>query len=93
MPQSTERLTNIPLEWHQKLVETLLGLKGKVMLCGFENSTYATLEASWNRVDFDLICSAGRSRSKANTKAPNPYRKESVWVNYSLEKLEKRVCF
>lgn len=64
-------------EWHDELVAKLKAVKGKFMLCGYANPLYDA--QSWERVDWDYWCSAGRTNQKKGT---SPTRVESVWINY-----------
>jgi DNA adenine methylase len=74
---------------HEELVETLLHLKGKVLLSGYQNPIYAPLEAAgWTRRDFEVTCAAaGRTRGTGLLGAggaAKQQRMESVWANYPL---------
>jgi len=76
---------------HRRLVRTLLGVKGKVMLSGYPNEIYRELEeAGWVRYDKETAAhAAGRIRGSglqgdgaAKAKVP---RVESIWLNYRVE--------
>lgn len=78
-------------EHYQRLVETLLNVKGAVVLSGYAHPVYWPLEAAdWKRIDFKVTCSAaGRTRNSdlqgtgvVLQKAP---RIESVWLNQKAQ--------
>jgi DNA adenine methylase len=77
-------------EDHGRLVELLLSLKGKVLLSGYPNATYAELEsAGWKRKDWPTTCtSAGRTRATGilgtGAAKRTQMRTESVWFNYEV---------
>ncbi len=74
-------------EYHKKLVEILLKIKGAATLSGYYNDVYLPLEsAGWKRIEFKTACHvAGRVRSsklrgKGNALKHAP-RIECVWIN------------
>ena len=70
-------------EQHLKLIELVQKLKGKVMISGYVNELYETLEQKgWQRIDFDAFLSA--SGHTKNTKGLDSKRTESVWLNYAI---------
>lgn len=74
---------------HEKLVARLLSVKGKVMLSGYQNPTYARLEEKgWRRMDWKTTCSAAAktrlTRIQGKGSAANQVRIESIWLNYQV---------
>jgi DNA adenine methylase len=78
----------LTLEDHQRLVETLLQVKGKVVLSGYDHPVYRPLEeVGWVKVARETACHvAGRWRKSglqgsgsAKSKVP---RTEVLWVNF-----------
>lgn len=68
---------------HGKLIEILIGLKGKVMLSGYASPLYEELEKiGFERRDFDVHCLA--SCHTVNSKGGSNLRVESIWTNYDL---------
>lgn len=60
---------------HENLVEFLLNIKGKVILSGYENSIYKTLEQNkWNKI---FLGEYKKSSSKNKGK-------EFIWLNYKI---------
>lgn len=79
------------LEDHQELVTLLLGVKGKVILSGYNSAVYEPLEeAGWERKDFKTVCfAAGRTRANGilgvgAAKRLQP-RTESLWISPSCK--------
>jgi DNA adenine methylase len=81
------------LEDHQRLVETLLQIKGKVLLSGYDHPVYHPLEeAGWGKITRETVCyAAPRTRvsgilgpGSAKAKAP---RTEVLWMNFEPEGL------
>ncbi len=78
---------------HERLIETIIDSKVKVMVSGYENEIYRELEKSgWNRIDMDVPAySAGRTRhtgilGEGVMKEKNQMRKECLWMNYDVQK-------
>ena len=69
---------------HEVLVETLLDIKGKVLLSGYPSKLYERLERKgWTRKDIDTTCySAHRDE---NTDVAALARTESLWRNYDTQ--------
>lgn len=73
---------------HNKLINTLLDIKGKVILSGYDSDIYRILEAhGWNRFEKNVICgtscrtrSSGLKSDGSGTKDRS--RKEIVWTNF-----------
>ncbi len=57
---------------HEKLLRTLLGAKGFILLCGYDQALYASYLFHWRRVSFDTRAIMGRGTP----------RKEQIWMNY-----------
>ena len=76
-------------EDREKLVDLLLGIKGKAMVSGYANPIYGSLEcACWRGYDFDAICSAGANVLCKNNPDKELMRKkmartETVWFKNS----------
>jgi DNA adenine methylase len=71
---------NIREDDHKKLVEVLLRIKGKALLCGYRNKIYEKLEkAGWFVKRFRLPTSMPRPDQ---TGGKRRYRFEYVWLNY-----------
>lgn len=73
---------------HLRLVDTLLKVKGKVLLSGYESDIYRSLEdAGWYHIEFKTVChsinrtrdTALRGKGSATAIAP---RTEILWMNY-----------
>jgi len=68
---------------HVELVETLLGIKGMVILSGYHHSAYAPLtEAGWISKDYDVPAYTSDSRSR---------RTECLWISPNVV-LAKRLA-
>jgi DNA adenine methylase len=84
-------VNELSMEDHQTLVETLLQVKGKVVLSGYDHPVYHPLEeAGWDKIMRETACSvAGRTRSSqlrgpGAAKALVP-RVEVVWKNFKQD--------
>jgi len=77
----------LTLDDHRELVELLLGLRGKVMLAGYDHPVYEPIDAAgWCRHDFQVICSAaGRTRASGllgeGVVSIRQPRVESIWLS------------
>lgn len=75
-------------EDHERLVDLLLKVRGKVMLSGYENPIYRKLERyGWRRVSWDRVChTPGGTRPGgllgAGSVLQTQKRVECVWMNY-----------
>jgi DNA adenine methylase len=70
----------MPVEDHGRLVEVLLSIEGKAMLCGYENEVYKALEKrGWKKIGFTVITNMTNPRQ---TGGKRKRRKEYVWINY-----------
>jgi DNA adenine methylase len=83
----------LTLDDRRRLVETLLQVKGKVLLSGYDHPVYRSLEeAGWGKVIRETAChAAGRTRisrilgpGSARAKVP---RIEVLWMNFRPEEL------
>jgi len=84
-------------EHHQRLIETLLGLKGMVVLSGYAHEVYRPLEsAGWQRYDKHTACyAAGRVRGSKlrgeGTALACVPRVESLWCSPNNGNLSGRL--
>lgn len=62
---------------HQRLLETLSGIKGKFLLSGYDNPLYDSFKVlcNWRRVDVPID-------NKASSKDIKDIKIESFWMNY-----------
>lgn len=61
---------------HEQMLDTLEGVMGFIMLCGYESPLYADKLHRWRRLDFRASASLGvAKRARAS-------RRETVWLNY-----------
>ena len=68
---------------HEELIDTILKLKGKVLLSGYPNPIYDDkLSGKWTRESFDLIVDAGKGR---DNKGIVVEKTEVLWYNYSVQ--------
>ena len=65
---------------HEKLVERLKTVVGKVMLSGYDNEIYNQLD--WETFTYDV-----KLRAPLQTGTENPRKEEKIWMNYSLSSL------
>ena len=69
---------------HEVLVETLLDIKGKVLLSGYPSKLYARLERKgWTRKDIETTCYSAHRHEKTDPKTLE--RTESLWRNYDTQ--------
>jgi DNA adenine methylase len=75
------------LAYHERLVETILAAKGKVMLSCYDHPVYAPLaKAGWRKLTKETVCyMAGRIRGSklqgANAAKEHAPRKETLYLN------------
>lgn len=73
----------MPMEKHEELIKTLLHVKGKVVLSGYDNDIYNKLiENGWEKVlvgDYNNRCKESKG---AKTKTKNEY----VWINFIVNR-------
>jgi DNA adenine methylase len=68
------------VEDHERLVDVLLNVEGKAMLCGYDNEIYKKLEESgWKKIRFKVMTYFTNPRQ---TGGKRRRRKEYVWINY-----------
>ena len=73
-------------EQHNKLVDTLINVKGKVILSGYDHEIYnKLLDNGWKKI---ILGEYSKRSQKANNGKELEKGKEFVWINYDLEKLE-----
>lgn len=69
-------------EQHKELVDTLIGIKGKVVLSGYDHPIYnKLLDNGWSKV----VLGEYAKRSQKTNEGELSKGKEFVWVNYELE--------
>ena len=69
-------------EQHKELVDTLIGVKGKVVLSGYDHPIYnKLLDNGWSKV----VLGEYAKRSQKTNEGELSKGKEFVWVNYELE--------
>lgn len=71
----------LTLNDHRDLLRMINNLKGKVMICNFDNSLYNDKLSSWKKVEF------ARRDTLENIEEMKKMKivKEYVWVNYSIK--------
>ena len=68
-------------ECHEQLIESIRGIKGKILLSGYRNEVYDGL--GWTRLDIETVAfSSNRKGSKDN---PANKRTECLWRNYEIQ--------
>lgn len=60
---------------HQRLLETLLACRGKVVISGYPSELYDTMLRDWRRIEFDMANHTAKADSKGRVR-------EVVWLNY-----------
>lgn len=65
---------------HEKLLDLLLQVKGKVLLCGYPNELYDSRLKGWRRVERNYRCVTG---GLTNGEADRPSKVEVAWLNYA----------
>ena len=69
-------------EQHKELVDVLMGIKGKVVLSGYDHPIYnKLLESGWSKVVLGEYAKRGQKTNEGELSKG----KEFVWVNYKLE--------
>jgi DNA adenine methylase len=75
-------LHEMSIEKHKELVETLLTLKGKVILSGYEHNVYNPLiNHGWQKV----LLGEYSKRSQKQNEGELDKGMEFVWINYKIE--------
>ena len=69
------------VEDHVRMLETVLKVRGMVVLSGYPNGLYDGYLKGWRKVDFEVVerSTTGRTLDGGHIKAP---RVERVWMNY-----------
>ena len=81
---------------HEKLISALLKVKGMVILSGYKNKLYETLElANWRRQDFKMqLLISGKTKQKSlgdedeQVEAKDANRIDCVWLNRQAQSSE-----
>ena len=69
-------------EQHKELIDVLIGIKGKVVLSGYDHPIYdKLLENGWSKI----LLGEYAKRSEKSNEGELSKGKEFVWVNYELE--------
>ncbi len=77
MRTSTRYAVDFSDEQHEKLIDTLLNLKGKALVSGYACKPYERLETKFKRIDFEVKTISGTFEKKTKI--------ESLWLNYETE--------
>lgn len=79
--QTTSYLHEMSIEDHKELVQQLLNLKGKAILCGYDNPIYECLvENGWRKKSVGIF-----SKTSSNISGNAPMANELVWINFNDE--------
>ena len=68
-------------EDHCRLVDVLLGVKGKVLLSGYNHKIYERL--GWDKISFETSCFS--AQWSANGDSSKLKRTECLWRNYEIQ--------
>lgn len=76
-------------EYHERLVDVLLSIKGKAVLSGYDNPIYdRLLDHGWQKVRFEVACFIfGLTRRNGNPDVKptsRPRRVECLWMNTGM---------
>jgi len=78
--KANSEFLEMSIEDHERLVDVLLGIEGKVVLCGYDNKIYKKLEKrGWKKIGFTVCTYSINSRL---TGGKRKRRKEYIWINY-----------
>lgn len=66
---------------HERLLETVLGMKSRIMISGYESELYDRLLKDWNKEHFRGSVQSGKSRL------------ETVWTNYRRPEIQQLNLF
>ncbi len=86
----------LDLSYHERLVDTLLLVKGKVVLSCYDHPTYYPLiEAGWQKITIDTVCHmAGKNRGSKTRGVGNlklyASRQETLYMNFTIQKEENK---
>ena len=76
--------TTMTLDDHKRLVDTLLNIKGKAMLSGYDHEVYRPLEkAGWKKIKVKRPLVAANSRVTGGRRI---HQHEYLWLNYTPPK-------
>jgi DNA adenine methylase len=71
------------LEDHKRLVDVLLSIRGKALLCGYDNDVYRVLEDNgWRKLEIVMPTSLTYSKQTGGVRK---LRSEYVWLNYEVD--------
>jgi DNA adenine methylase len=74
---------DMSLEDHKRLVDVLLSIRGKALLCGYDNDVYKVLEDNgWRKLE--IVIPTFLTNSKQTGGVRN-LRSEYVWLNYGVD--------
>jgi DNA adenine methylase len=68
---------------HMRLLDTILNVRGMVVVSGYASALYDTALRSWERIEIEIANNAGQTKVKQR-------RTEVLWVNPGHDKLELR---
>ena len=86
----------LDLSYHKRLVDTLLSVKGKVVLSCYDHPTYDPLvETGWQKITIDTVCHmAGKNRGSKTRGVGNlklhASRRETLYMNFTIQKEENK---
>ena len=86
----------LDLSYHKRLVDTLLSVKGKVILSCYDHPTYDPLvETGWQKITIDTVCHmAGKNRGSKTRGVGNlklhASRRETLYMNFTIPKEENK---
>jgi DNA adenine methylase len=66
------------LDDHERLLDLVVGLRGRVCLSGYDHPLYRDRLAGWRTASLVTQCYAGDQRDSR----PRPERTEVLWMNY-----------
>lgn len=72
----------MPIQKHNELINTLLHIKGKVILSGYDNEIYNILtDNNWNKINIGDFKNRNGDKDGCKTKT----KEEFVWINYKID--------
>jgi DNA adenine methylase len=86
----------IDLSYHEKLVDTLLSIKGKVVFSCYDHPTYhPLLRAGWQKITINTVCHmAGKNRGSKTRGVGNlklhASRCETLYINFNIQKEQNK---
>ena len=79
---------------HRQLVNTLLSIKGQVVLSGYAHETYEPLlKSGWQKVEIDTVCFAAGSIRKSKLRGKDAARQYAKRVEVLYLKLKNETLF